>query len=54
MMYGKDFAIIGTNVSYAKNHQEGLGVERRQFLGINEKTYKNINDAMTSYLKGVL
>lgn len=52
--YDKDSAIVGTNISYAKKHQEGDGVKQRRFIGINKKTYDNIDNAMEAYLRGLL
>lgn len=52
--FGKDFAIVGTNVEYAKKHQEGDGVKQRRFLGVNKKTDSNIQKALDSYMKGLL
>jgi phage gpG-like protein len=52
--YGKDYAIVGTNIEYAEKHQEGIGVKRRAFLGINAQTNKNIEEAFEAYFKGLL
>lgn len=52
--YGNDYAIVGTNVSYGKNHQEGIGVKQRKFLGINKKTESNVKKIVNNYLKGIL
>lgn len=48
--YGKDYALVGTNVSYAKKHQEGIGVKQRKILGINKMTLANIENSITFYL----
>lgn len=48
--YGKNFALVGTNVEYAKKLQDG----KFQFLGINKKTEENIRRTLTSYLTGAL
>lgn len=40
--YGKDYAIVGTNIEYGKKNQEGDGVKPRPFLGINKKTFDNV------------
>lgn len=50
--YGKDFALVGTNLKYARNHQEGIGVKQRTFLGLNKKSLENIRKTVTSYLIG--
>ena len=47
--YGKDYAIVGTNVEYAQSLQDG----RFPFLGINKKTSENVNKAMEVFLKGI-
>ena len=52
--YGKDFGIVGTNLEYAKKHQEGIGVEMRQFLGISKSTEGNVEDAINAFLGGIL
>lgn len=52
--YGPDYAIVGTNLSYAKKHQDGDGVQQRRFLGVNKQTEENVNIAMTAFLKGLL
>lgn len=52
--YGYNYAIVGTNVSYGRNHQEGIGVKQRKFLGINKDTERNIDRVMKNYLKGIL
>ena len=48
--YGKDFAVVGTNVEYAKKHQDGEGVRKRAFLGITQKTVQNIEDVINQWL----
>lgn len=48
--YGKDYAMVGTNVEYADKLQNG----RFPFLGVNEKTEKNIRSAVTAFVKGLL
>lgn len=50
--YGPNFAIVGTNVDYARKNQEGDGVKARPFLGINQKTYENIKNLTEFYLTG--
>lgn len=52
--YGKDFAIVGTNVEYGRKHQEGIGVKKREFLGINQKTLDNVKRVVDFYLAGAL
>lgn len=52
--YGKNYAIVGTNLEYAPKHQDGDGVKRRQFLGINKKTEQNVLDVVRSYLNGAI
>lgn len=47
---GKDYAIVGTNLEYAQGLQRG----RFPFLGINGQTEKNVNTAMSKFLKGIL
>lgn len=37
-------AEIGTNVPYARKHQEGIGVEKRVFLGISENDTERVLD----------
>jgi phage gpG-like protein len=52
--FGKDYAIVGTNISYGKENQEGTnGKKARPFLGINKKTYDNVKKVVTFYLKGI-
>lgn len=48
--YGKDFAAVGTNLEYAKKHQYGEGVKKREFLGINKKTIENIDQIINRRL----
>ena len=48
--YGKDYAMVGTNVEYAQGLQDG----RFPFLGANEKTVTNINTAVDAFVKGLL
>lgn len=48
--YGKDYALVGTNVQYAKDHQEGNGVKQRRILGINKMTIANIESSIKFYL----
>ena len=50
--YGKDYAIVGTNVEYAEKNQNGEGVKKREFLGINKKTFENVQNLITFYLGG--
>lgn len=45
--YSKDSAVVGTNIKYAKNLQDG----RFPFLGINEQTQDNVSKSIDSYLK---
>lgn len=52
--YGKNYAIVGTNVEYARKHQEGIGVKQRMFLGINKKTLENVNKTIKFYLMGAV
>lgn len=52
--YGPDYAIVGTNLSYAKRNQEGDGVKQRQFLGINARSIQNVETALEFYMKGLL
>lgn len=52
--YGADYGIVGTNLSYAKRNQDGDGVKQRQFLGVNDRTMKNIETALDAYMKGLL
>lgn len=51
--YGKDFAIVGTNIEYAKENQNGTnGKTARPFLGINNKTLSNVKKVVRFYLGG--
>lgn len=53
--YGKNFALVGTNVSYAKAQQEGLGhINARPFLGLNRKSYDNVRKVYLNFMKEVL
>ena len=52
--YGKDFALVGTNLEYAQKHQDGDGVKKREFLGINDKTEENVLRVIKSYLLGAV
>lgn len=52
--YGPDYAIVGTNLEYAKKHQDGDGVKKREFIGVSSKTMSNVEQAMEAYLKGIL
>ena len=47
--YGKDYAIVGTNIEYAEKLQKG----RFPFIGVTAKTEDNINEAMALFLKGL-
>lgn len=51
-------AFIGTNVSYGLFHQTGdssRGLPKRQFVGTNAKTFKNIDLAIKTFInKGIL
>jgi len=51
--YGPDYALVGTDIEYATKHQEGIGVKKREFLGINQKTYDNVKNVVEFYLMGV-
>lgn len=42
--------IIGTNVSYAKKHQLGIGVRKREFLGIGPRLQLAIVGILEDYL----
>lgn len=37
-------AEIGTDIPYARKHQEGIGVEKRMFLGINDDDTERVLD----------
>lgn len=50
--YSKTYAVVGTNVEYAKKHQYGDGVKQRAFLGINQQTIDDINKLIKEYLEG--
>lgn len=52
--YGPDYGIVGTNLSYAKKHQEGDGVAMRQFLGVSKLTESNVEQALNLFLGGLL
>ena len=41
---------VGTNVSYAYKHQLGIGVPKREFLGISEENNKAIVSILDDYL----
>lgn len=45
--------VVGTNVSYAYKHQLGVGVPKREFLGISEVNNKAIIEILDSYLSAV-
>lgn len=45
--YGKNYAVVGTNLEYAEGLQEG----RFPFLGINKRTMQNIKSVLTTYFK---
>ena len=47
--YGKDYAVVGTNLQYGKTLQDG----DFPFLGITLDTYANVEDVLDSYLKGI-
>lgn len=51
--YGKDYAVVGTNVEYAKKHQYGEGVKERPFLGINKTTIENVRSIFLKYMEGL-
>lgn len=46
--FGKDFAIVGTDLSYAEKLQTG----RFPFIGITSRTESNLDIAMNAFLKG--
>lgn len=48
--YGTDYAIVGTNTEYSDKLQSG----RFPFLGINERTQRNISKSLKSYIRGIL
>ena len=48
--YGKDYAMVGTNVEYAQKLQDG----RFPFLGASKETNSNINNAVEAFVKGLL
>lgn len=52
--YGYNYAIVGTNLEYAKKHQDGIGVKQRKFIGPSKKTKDNIHKAVNAYLKGII
>lgn len=52
--YGSDYAIVGSNLEYAEKHQKGIGVKKRAFLGINDRSLENIEEALASYVEGLL
>lgn len=47
--YGKDYAIVGTNIEYAPELQNG----RFPFLGINEQTIESVNEAFEAYFRRI-
>lgn len=48
--FGKNFALVGTNIEYSKKLQNG----RFPFLGINRKTEENVRVTLESYISGAL
>lgn len=51
--YGKDYAVVGTNLEYARANQEGDGKRKaRPFIGINQKTVENVLKVLKLYLQG--
>jgi phage gpG-like protein len=45
-----DRLIIGTNVGYMKKHQLGIGVPKREFLGISKDALKDCLAEVDDYL----
>lgn len=45
-----DRLIIGTNVGYMKRHQLGIGVPKREFLGISKQALKDCLAEVDDYL----
>ena len=46
----QDDLVIGTNVSYAKKHQLGIGVPKREILGVSEEDKEIIKEILEDYL----
>lgn len=54
ILYGKNYAIVGTNLRYARKHQEGDGVKERRMIGINKKTESNVRKAVIDYIGRII
>ena len=52
--YGRDYAIVGTNLEYARKHQDGIGVQQRRMLGINKRTEDNVRKAIIDYIGSII
>ena len=47
--YGPNSATVGTNLSYAKKLQTG----RFPFIGLNERSIRNVESVLNKYMKGL-
>lgn len=47
--FGPSWAVVGTNVEYARKHQEGLGVKRRVIFGITKNTLDNVESSILRF-----
>jgi len=46
--------MISTDIPYAKKHQEGLGEEKREFLGISKEDSQVITAVLQKFISGTL
>lgn len=52
--FGPNFGVVGTNLEYAKKHQEGDGVAKREMFGVSKTTEENVENAVNLFLGGLL
>lgn len=52
--YSKNEAEVGTNIEYARKLQDGIGVKKREFVGVSKKTKQNVEKEINLFLKGLL
>ncbi|MFH1423093.1 MAG: hypothetical protein ABIH42_10330, partial [Planctomycetota bacterium] len=52
LVFSDTGAEMGTNISYAKKHQEGDGVSKRVFLWLSDDAKNKILDRFLIHLKG--
>lgn len=47
---GRNEVMVGTNVTYGKYHQLGMGVPQRRFLGIDDRGRREVTAIVARYI----